>query len=60
MAESPIFIDGRAASIACAALGQITHGSLGLVGEIHPEVLNNFGLEIPVTAFELDLQDLVK
>ncbi len=60
VAESPSFIDGRAASITCGAKGRTAHVSLGLVGEIHPEVLNNFGLEAPVAAFELDLQDLVE
>jgi len=40
-------IEGRAAAI----------GS-GFFGEIHPKVLENFGLEVPVTAFEFNLDDL--
>jgi len=41
------FIPGRAASI-----------GFGFFGEIHPQVLDNFGLEVPVTAFELNLDDI--
>ncbi len=41
------FIPGRAASI-----------GHGLFGEIHPQVLDNFGLEVPVTAFELNLDEI--
>ena len=29
---------------------------IGFFGEIHPEVLNNFELENPVSGFELDLE----
>ena len=28
------------------------------IGEIHPQVLQNFDLDIPVAAFELNLSDL--
>jgi len=38
------FIEGRSAST-----------EFGFFGEIHPQVLENFGLGVPVTAFELDL-----
>ncbi|MHA1238438.1 MAG: phenylalanine--tRNA ligase subunit beta [Candidatus Odinarchaeia archaeon] len=52
--EHPSFIEGRAASI-------IINGTeLGILGEIHPQVLNNFQLEYPVTAFELDLSKFIK
>ncbi|MEJ2280700.1 MAG: phenylalanine--tRNA ligase subunit beta [Candidatus Bathyarchaeota archaeon] len=47
------FIQGRSVKIL------IKNVELGIVGEIHPEVLNNFELENPTCAFELDLQDLV-
>jgi phenylalanyl-tRNA synthetase beta subunit len=33
---------------------------LGVVGEIHPEVLNNFELENPTGAFEIDLQKIIE
>jgi phenylalanyl-tRNA synthetase beta chain len=35
--------------------GRCAGDDRGFYGEIHPEVLLNFGLEIPVTAFELTL-----
>lgn len=41
------FIPGR-----CASTKE------GFFGEIHPKVLENFGLEVPVTAFELDLDSV--
>ena len=50
----PSFLQGRAATI---SLGDI---ELGVVGEIHPEVLNNFELENPTGAFEIDLQKIIE
>jgi phenylalanyl-tRNA synthetase beta subunit len=29
----------------------------GVLGEIHPEVLNNFELENPACAFEIDIEE---
>ena len=52
-AKDPSFLEGRAAAI------YIRGTELGLVGEIHPEALNNFELENPTTAFEIDLEKLV-
>jgi phenylalanyl-tRNA synthetase beta chain len=49
----PSFLAGRAATV---ALGNM---KLGVVGEIHPEVLNNFELENPTGAFEIDLQKVI-
>jgi len=49
----PSFLQGRAATV---ALGNM---ELGVVGEIHPEVLNNFELENPAGAFEIDLQKII-
>jgi phenylalanyl-tRNA synthetase beta chain len=44
------FVPGRAASVA-------VHGkSIGILGEVHPEVLTNFGLTYPVALAELTLQ----
>jgi phenylalanyl-tRNA synthetase beta chain len=45
--EHASFIPGR-----CASLPS------GYFGEIHPAVLDNFSLEVPVTAFELNLKTL--
>lgn len=46
------FIDGRAAEIL------VKSERLGVVGEIHPQVLNNWKLEKPAVAFELDLRNI--
>jgi len=48
------FIDGRAATI------QWRNKNIGSLGEIHPEVLNNFELENPVSGFELNIEYLLK
>lgn len=37
-------------------LGRCAQTGFGFFGEIHPVVLGNFGLEVPVTAFELNLE----
>jgi phenylalanyl-tRNA synthetase beta chain len=47
------FLAGRAATV---LLGDM---EVGVVGEIHPEVLNNFELENPTGAFEIDLQKII-
>ena len=31
---------------------------VGVLGEVHPEVINNFELENPVGAFEIDLKEI--
>ncbi|SNZ17574.1 phenylalanyl-tRNA synthetase beta subunit [Natronoarchaeum philippinense] len=48
----PSFIDGRTAEVV------IDGESVGVIGEIHPEVLVEHDLELPVTAFELRLDAL--
>jgi phenylalanyl-tRNA synthetase beta chain len=52
-AEHPSFLQGRAATVSFKGT------ELGVVGEIHPEVLNNFELENPTGAFEIDLQKII-
>jgi len=48
----PHYIDGRAAEV-------IADGSsIGTIGEIHPQVLNNWQIEKPVIAFELSADAL--
>ncbi len=49
-AENLSFIEGRAAVII------IKGNQIGIVGEVHPEVLDNFELENPTTAFEVDFE----
>ena len=48
----PSFAEGRSAEI--VSCGK----HLGLIGEIHPAVLNNWTLEKPVVAFEIDLEEV--
>ena len=51
--EHPFFIPGRSASV--AAKGR----KIGFVGELAPDVLHNFGIEMPVAAFELYMDELM-
>ncbi|MBN2101878.1 MAG: phenylalanine--tRNA ligase subunit beta [Candidatus Aenigmarchaeota archaeon] len=52
--ENGIFIKGRCAEI-------INNGrSVGTLGEINPQVLNNWGIENPVIGFEIDLDFVFK
>lgn len=46
------FIEGRSAAISVNGKG------VACIGEINPAVLHNFGLEMPVAAFELNLSGL--
>ncbi|GGN26525.1 phenylalanine--tRNA ligase subunit beta [Halarchaeum nitratireducens] len=48
----PSFIDGRTASVV------IDGETVGVVGEVHPEVLVEHDLEVPVAAFEFRLDAL--
>jgi phenylalanyl-tRNA synthetase beta chain len=50
--DHPTFIDGRAAAVV------IDGERVGAVGEIHPEVLVEHDLELPVAAFEFRLDAL--
>ncbi|ODR79782.1 phenylalanine--tRNA ligase subunit beta [Haladaptatus sp. W1] len=50
--EHPTFITGRAASVV------IDGETVGVIGEIHPEVLVEHDLEVPVTGFEFRLDAL--
>ena len=51
-AKHPSFLEGRTAQIC------YENRKIGVLGEIHPEVLENFELENPVAAFEIDLERL--
>ena len=50
--EHPSFIDGRTAEIV------LDGESVGVVGELHPRVLVEHDLELPVAAFEFRLDGL--
>lgn len=51
--KHPSFIEGRAAAIS------VKKRRIGVVGEVHPQVLNNFELENPTAAFEIDLEPFI-
>jgi phenylalanyl-tRNA synthetase beta chain len=46
------FINGRVGKIIVKDM------ELGFIGEVHPQVLQNWGLENPAAAFEIDLNKL--
>lgn len=48
--ENPSYIPGRCAEIIVAGK------SVGMIGELHPQVLNNWEIEMPVAAFEVDVE----
>jgi len=51
-AEHPSFIDGRTAAV------EVDGEEVGVIGEVHPAVLVEHDLEVPVAAFEFDLDAL--
>lgn len=52
-AKHPSFIDGRVADVI------VDDKRIGFIGEIHPSVLKNWKLEMPVVVFELAIEELV-
>ncbi len=52
--DHPSFIQGRVAKVI------VKDKMLGFVGELHPFVLNAWGLDMPVSGFELNLSSLLK
>lgn len=50
--SSPSFLDGRVGTIL------VSENDVGTIGEVHPQVIENWKLEHPVTAMELDLTKL--
>jgi phenylalanyl-tRNA synthetase beta chain len=53
-ADHPSFLEGRTGSIL------IGDQEVGVIGEIHPQVIENWKLENPIAAMELDLDQLFK
>ena len=51
--EDPRFISGRCADII------YENKKIGIIGEIHPEILDNWGIEMPCAGAEIDLDFLV-
>jgi phenylalanyl-tRNA synthetase beta chain len=51
-AGHPSFIEGRVGTI------RVGGRDIGLIGELHPQVLENWQIAMPCTVFELDLDRL--
>ena len=49
----PHFIDGRTAEI------QINNKTIGVIGEVHPKILKNWKIKIPVAILEINFDDLI-
>ena len=49
----PSFLEGRAGRILVA------DKPVGIIGEIHPEVLERWQITMPVVAFDLNLSQLI-
>lgn len=52
--QNAAFIPGRTAEVVCGS------DVIGIVGEIHPKVLNAWKIEMPVASFELDVGKLMQ
>lgn len=50
----PTFIPGRVGNII------VNNKEAGIIGEIHPSTLQNFDLEFPASALEINIQDIFK
>ena len=48
------FIPGRCAEI------MLKGKSIGIIGEIHPQVLENWKIEMPIAGFEIDLEEIMR
>jgi len=51
--DHPSFIQGRAATMC------LHDNEIGVLGEINPTTLEQFGLENPIAAFEIDIEKLM-
>jgi phenylalanyl-tRNA synthetase beta chain len=52
--KHPSFIEGRVANV------YVDNKNIGIIGEIHPRILENWKLEMPAAGFEIDLEELLK
>jgi len=54
--EDPAFFPGRQAHIVCEGV------NIGIIGELHPDVMNNRGFEIgmPASAFEMNIEPFME
>ncbi len=52
-ADHPAFLDGRLGKV------MVDGKDIGIIGEIHPEVLQNFGIKLPVVCFDINISVLL-
>lgn len=52
--QHPSFLEGRAGQIV------VSGKSLGIIGEVHPEVLERWQIAVPVAAFDVNLSRLIE
>ena len=48
----PLFVQGRSAKI-------IAENNIGVIGEVNPEILENFQIKMPVSAVEISLKNII-
>jgi phenylalanyl-tRNA synthetase beta chain len=53
-ADNPVYLPGRCAQMI------IGDKKIGWLGEVHPQVLENFEISVPTAAFEIDLNSLLE
>ncbi|MGM5483919.1 MAG: phenylalanine--tRNA ligase subunit beta [Nanobdellota archaeon] len=53
-AKDPSFMEGRTAKIVSG------NKEIGILGQINPQVIENFNLTVPVSAFEIDFEQIYK
>lgn len=52
--EDPRFVPGRVAAVTCRGT------RIGLMGEVHPAVLENWGIQYPTAAVEIELDAMLR
>lgn len=55
-ASSQVFLDGRGADL---FIGN-DNNKVGQLGEIHPTIIENFKIRVPIAAFEIDLSNMLE
>jgi phenylalanyl-tRNA synthetase beta chain len=50
----PTFIPGRCGEIV------VKGKSIGIIGEVHPKILENFGISVPVSGFDFYVEEVMK
>ncbi|MEX0920336.1 MAG: phenylalanine--tRNA ligase subunit beta [Candidatus Pacearchaeota archaeon] len=50
----PYFIEGRTAEIF------LNEKNIGFIGEVHPKILKNWKIKMPVALFEIELEDILE